>query len=75
MFDFKIWNQANDGTTMGIRAASVSVVAEMSPHFDRPSKDGMYRTLAEYLARLNEATTTPSPYRRSVDVLWKTAIG
>ena len=25
MFDFKIWNQANNGATMGIRAADVTV--------------------------------------------------
>lgn len=75
MFNFKIWNQANDGTTMAIRAADVNVVAQIEPHFGRPSDDGSYTALGQYLAQLATATTPPSSYRRSVDVLWRTAVG
>lgn len=75
MFDFKIWNQANDGTTMGIRAADVNVVAQIGFHFDRPSNCGTYVSLGQYLTRLSTATAHPLPYRRPVDVLWKSAIG
>jgi hypothetical protein len=75
MYDFKIWNQANDGNTMAIRAADVSVVALLGPAISRPSDDGVYPTLAHYLAVLGNANTAPPPYRRTIDVLWRTAIG
>ncbi len=75
MFDFKIWNQANNGTTMGIRAADVNVVAQLVPQFNRGSDDGVYGALGHYLSALAVAPTPPIPYRRSVDILWRTAIG
>lgn len=75
MFDFKIWNQANNGTTMGIRAADVSVVAQLAPQFNRCSDDAVYGSLGQYLSTIAVARTPPAPYRRSVDILWRTAIG
>jgi hypothetical protein len=75
MFDFKIWNQANNGTTMGIRGADVNVVAQLGPQFNRGSDDGVYGSLGEYLSAVAVAQTPPDPYRRSVDILWRTAIG
>lgn len=75
MFDFKIWNQANNGTTMGIRAADVNVVAQLGPQFNRASDDGVYGSLGQYLSAIAVAHTPPDPYRRSVDILWRTAIG
>ena len=75
MYEFKIWNQGNDGKTMGIRAANVSVVAELASVFTRPSDNGAYATMTTFLTTLAHATTPPEPYRRSVDVLWRTAIG
>ena len=75
MYPFKIWNQGNDGSTMGIRAADVSVVAQLGQQFSRPSSDAVYGTLAGYLAGLATATTPPAPYRRAVDILWRTAVG
>jgi len=75
MFKFKIWNQGNDGNTMGLRAANVNVVAKLGPHFSGPSDDGVYQSLGQYLASVRAATKPPAPYRRRVDVLWRTAIG
>lgn len=75
MSTFKIWNQANNGTTMGIRASDVTVVSQLGAAFNRPSDDGLYLLLDDYLTQLAVATTPPPPYRRSVDVLWRTAIG
>lgn len=75
MFNFKIWNQANNGTTMGVRAADVNVVAQLGPRCNRASDDGGYRSLDQYLSTIAVAQTPPPPYRRSVDILWRTAIG
>ncbi len=75
MFDFMIWNQANNGTTMGIRAADVNVVAQLGQQFSRSSDDGLYGSLSQYLSIIAVAQTPPAPYRRSVDILWRTAIG
>jgi hypothetical protein len=75
MFNFKIWNQANNGTTMGVRAADGNVVAQLGPQFNRASDDGEYRSLDQYLSTIAVAPTPPPPYRRSVDILWRTAIG
>lgn len=75
MYSFKIWNQGNDGSTMGIRAADVAVVAQLGQQVSRPSGDAVYATLADYLAHLATATAPPLPYRRPVDVLWRTAVG
>lgn len=75
MFAFKIWNQGNDGCTMGIRAADVGVVAKLGPQFNRSSDDGLYRSLDQYHLAIALAQTPPAPYRRSVDIVWRTAIG
>lgn len=75
MFAFKIWNQGNDGNTMGIRAADVSVVAQLGPAIARPSEDQVYASLGQFLTAVGSASVAPPPYRRPVDVLWRTAIG
>ena len=75
MFSFKIWNQGNDGNTMGIRAADVSVVSQIGPVLNSPSDDGFYASLSQYLTAVGSANTPPPPYRRPIDVLWRTAIG
>ena len=75
MYAFKIWNQGNDGNTMGIRAADISVVSQIGSVLNNPSDDGVYASLGQYLSATGVATSPISPYRRSVDVLWRTAIG
>ena len=75
MFAFKIWNQGNDGNTMGIRAADVSVVAHLGQSIARSWEDQLYVPLGQYLAAVDSASVPPSPYRRRVDVLWRTAVG
>lgn len=75
MFAFKVWNQGNDGNTMGIRAADVSVVAQLGPAINRPSEDQVYASLSQYLTAVGSGSVAPPPYRRRVDVLWRTAIG
>ena len=60
---------------MGIRAADVGVVAQLGPQFNRGSDDGVYGSLSQFLSAIAIAQSPPAPYRRSVDVLWRTAIG
>lgn len=75
MFDFKIWNQANHGTTTGIRVADVNIVAQLGPQFNRCSDGGVDGSSSQYLSAIAVAQTPPDPYRRTVDILWRTAIG
>ncbi len=75
MSQFKIWNQGNDGNTMGIRAAGVREVARIATALSAPSDDNSYPSLTAYLTVLATARRPPTPYRRAVDVLWRTAIG
>ncbi len=72
---FKIWNQSNDGKTMAIRAEDVATVDEIARSYTVPSNDGLYTSLSNFVAQLGGATQHLSPYRRTVDVFWNTALG
>ncbi len=75
-FAFKIWNQGNDGRTMGIRVADVSEVARFASVCTEPDIAGNYANLQEYLDNADIATgTPPMPYRRTVNVVWLNTAG
>lgn len=69
-FAFKIWDQANDGQTMAIRAANVSVLQRLSVECTGPDAAGNWENLADYLNHARVATAEPIPYVRNVDLLW-----
>lgn len=75
-FRFKIWNQGNDGQTMGIRVADVDELASFATACNQPDLAGLYHNLDDYLAAAAAASgSTPSPYSRLVDVVWLASIG
>ena len=74
-YQFKIWNQSNDAQTMAIRAQDVNTLAKIASSYNAPSTDGQYNSLGNFLNQLNSASSPLSPYRRSVDVFWNTALG
>lgn len=69
-FAFKVWDQANDGGTMAIRAKNVREIARLANVCTGPSSDGAWPDLATYLTAAKQATKPPKPYRRAVDTLW-----
>lgn len=76
MFRFKIWNQGNDGNTMGIRVADVSELDRMRVACTEPSLGGRWSNLDQYLQHAASATTQPDPsYSRIVNVVWLRALG
>ena len=60
---------------MAIRSKDVDSLGILAAHYVVPSDDGVYASLEEFISQLNVATSPLSPYRRSVDVYWNTAIG
>ena len=72
---FKIWDQGNDGSTMGIRVARVEALPQFATSCTMPDLSGEYRCLQDYLVRAESAQTPPPPYSRYVDVVWLSHIG
>ena len=69
-FAFKIWDQANDGQTMGVRVDSVVELDRLAGVCVGPDAAGNWGSLREYLDYSSDATLEPVPYVRDVDVLW-----
>ncbi len=73
---FKVWNQANDNTTMAVRVSNVREVRHLSQVCAGPDMQGTWRNLAEYLAAARVAVGAPPvPYTRPVDVIWLSRLG
>jgi hypothetical protein len=74
-FAFKIWNQANNGTTMGIRVASLAELRRIAASHQAPDANHTYGSISDYLTTAGTATRPPRPYMRPVDVFWDTTLG
>ena len=75
-FDFKIWNQGNDGETMGLRVADVTELTAFAAACNQPDLAGVYQDLSAYLNAANAARgVTPISYSRRIDVVWLNTIG
>ena len=69
--NFKIWNQGNDGRTMGIRVEDVKELAALAGVCTEPDTAGTYASLQDYLDAAAVAHgATPQHYSRHVDVVW-----
>ncbi len=67
---FKIWDQANDGATMAIRAADTGELAKLAEVCVGEDIAGSWSNLQQYLDQTAQASDPPDPYVRVVDVLW-----
>ena len=65
-YEFKVWNQGNDGRTMGIRVKNVAELTQLAQVCTQPDLAGNWTGLANYLAAARIATSTPPPYVRHV---------
>jgi hypothetical protein len=75
-YSFKVWNQGNDGATMGIRVADVDELQRFAPACSQPDLGGAWASLGDYLNAAAAAQgTPPQPYSRIVDVVWLNTIG
>jgi hypothetical protein len=70
-FDFKIWDQANDGQTMAIRVDTVDELLRLSAVSTGPDIAGNWENLRDYLDHAAAAAAEPVPYVRHVDILWQ----
>jgi hypothetical protein len=73
--NFKIWDQGNDGSTMGIRVSDTRELNKLRPHVTGTDLSGIYADLADYLRRAAAANLPPTPYSRLVNVVWLNAKG
>jgi hypothetical protein len=69
-FEFKIWNQGNDGQTMGIRVRNVTELKRLTSACTEPDLSGRWTNLADYLQAARNATSEPPPFVRLVQVIW-----
>jgi len=69
-FKFKIWNQGNDGRTMGIRVADVAELKKFAVACAKPDLGGTWANLQAYLAAARKASSEPAPFVRVVDIVW-----
>jgi len=69
-YEFKIWNQGNDGRTMGVRVADSAVLSDFARSCREADLGGNYTLLTEYLYEAAGAANPPFPYSRLVDVVW-----
>ena len=72
---FKIWDQGNDGRTMGIRVDGVTELERFAGSCTMPDLSDNYQSLQEYLDIAELASTPPPAYSRYVDVVWLSHIG
>lgn len=70
-FDFKVWDQANDGQTMAIRVEDVDELRRLADVCTGPDAAYNWDSLGAYLDFAAGATSEPIPYVRHVDVLWR----
>lgn len=69
-YPFVIWNQANDGKTMGIRVRDVDVLVQLPDACRGSDIAGNWNSLEEYLNEAATALQPPIPYVRLVDIVW-----
>lgn len=72
---FKIWDQGNDGRTMGIRVTTTTELRRLAPSVSGPDLGGRWPNLQAYLRAASTATTSPPPYSRLVSVVGLSALG
>jgi hypothetical protein len=73
--EFKVWDQGNDGSTMGIRVKDASELNRLSHRVTGIDLAGGYRNLAAYVKAAGTAKKPPQPYSRLVTVVWLNAMG
>ena len=74
-FAFKVWNQGNDGQTMGIRVANATELRQFAALCTEPDLAGNWVSLMEYLDAARTAAVEPPPYTRPVHVVWLNTLG
>lgn len=75
-FNFKIWDQGNDGKTMAVRVEDVGELARFAAACSQPDIAGRYVNLRAYLTAAGRASgAPPQPYSRVVDIVWLKALG
>ncbi len=72
---FKIWDQGNDGNTMGIRVKDTGELNRLKRRVTGMDLAGGYQNLDSYLRAAAVANRPPQPYSRLVTVVWLNAIG
>jgi len=72
---FKVWDQGNDGSTMGIRVKDVAELNKLSHKVTGMDLAGTYANMAAYLKAAASAKSPPQPYSRLVSVVWLNAMG
>jgi hypothetical protein len=75
-FNIKVWNQGNDGQTMGIRIEDTAELNRFALTCIFPDIAGTWSNLQDYMnAASIAAGAAPMPYSRFVDVVWLNPIG
>lgn len=74
-FVFNIWNQGNDGQTMGIRVRNFTELRRLATACTQPDLAGRWTSLTDYLEAARSATSEPAPYVRLVQVIWLNPLG
>jgi hypothetical protein len=69
-FNFKVWNQGNDGHTMGIRVADLPELKKFAGTCTKADLAGNWPNMKAYLSAAASASVEPVPYIRLVDVVW-----
>lgn len=72
---FKIWDQGNDGNTMGIRVKDTAELNRLKSRVTGMDLAGVYPNLTAYLNNAAASTSHPQPYSRLVNVVWLNAKG
>jgi len=68
-FRFKVWDQANDGKTIGLRVADIKEIERLGHHLTGAEAFNEWNSLSDFLDCLNQAQTPPERFVRLVDVL------
>lgn len=72
---FKVWDQGNDGSTMGIRVKDVAELNKLSHKVTGMDLAGTYSNMAAYLKAAASAKKPLQPYSRLVTVVWLNSMG
>lgn len=72
---FKIWDQGNDGSTMGIRVKDTTELNRLRSRVTGMDLAGGYPNLTAYLRAAATAARPPQPYSRLVTIVWLNAKG
>jgi hypothetical protein len=68
-FRFKIWDQANDGKTIGLRASDNSEIQKLGQHLIGADAFNEWESLSGFLQCLSQAESPPERFVRIVDIL------